>query len=132
MEKCSFRYYYFEFFSSFKSSTTQIQNNVLSICYYIYNSVCSKLKSSITLYLCPVVKQLSWKIFSFQNKDLKVSSVVLPVYKRAVRNCSWSHNLWGGYIRALERYHQEHQMVQGIVLKRVPLSKNVKINSLNF
>jgi hypothetical protein len=40
----------------------------------------------------------------FQERMLKaVHDVVLPVYKRAVRNYPWASQLWANYIRALVR-----------------------------
>jgi hypothetical protein len=45
---------------------------------------------------------------------LKIDIAVLPVCKRAVRNCPWSSPLWQHYLRALERYKRPFDEVKGI------------------
>ncbi|XP_020902196.1 squamous cell carcinoma antigen recognized by T-cells 3, partial [Exaiptasia diaphana] len=39
----------------------------------------------------------------YLDTKLKMSSVVLPVYERALRNCPWVSVLWQNYMKALER-----------------------------
>ena len=39
--------------------------------------------------------------FTWQDSTLKITSVVLPVHERAVRNCPWVSLLWQNYLRAL-------------------------------
>ncbi|XP_022096230.1 LOW QUALITY PROTEIN: squamous cell carcinoma antigen recognized by T-cells 3-like [Acanthaster planci] len=50
-----------------------------------------------------------WKDYTkYLDSELKVKSVVLPVYARAVRNCPWSSELWIGYLVTMERYQEPH------------------------
>ncbi|KAK3753239.1 hypothetical protein QZH41_004454 [Actinostola sp. cb2023] len=52
----------------------------------------------------------------YLDSKLKISSVVLPAYKRALRNCPWVSVLWQNYMRALERSKAEDTKIKGIVL----------------
>lgn len=49
---------------------------------------------------------------SYLDSTLKISSVVLPVHERAVRNCPWVSLLWQNYMRALERNKQDGNKVK--------------------
>jgi hypothetical protein len=51
----------------------------------------------------------------YLDSVLKIDTVVLPVCKRAVRNCPWSSPLWQHYLRALERYKKPFDEVKGIL-----------------
>ena len=44
---------------------------------------------------------------------MKVESVSLPVYERAVRNCPWCVQLWQNYILLFERMGQSYEKVKG-------------------
>ena len=45
---------------------------------------------------------VGWHLLStWQDSNLKITSVVLPVHERAVRNCPWVSLLWQNYLRAL-------------------------------
>jgi len=48
---------------------------------------------------------------AYMESTFKMGPVVLPVYKRALRNCPWAVELWCAYLRALERYESEPQEV---------------------
>lgn len=50
----------------------------------------------------------------YLDTTLKIDTVVLPVCKRAVRNCPWSSPLWQHYLKALERYKKPFDEVKGI------------------
>lgn len=50
----------------------------------------------------------------YLDSTIKIDTVVLPVCKRAVRNCPWSSLLWQHYLRALERYKKPFDEVKGI------------------
>jgi len=50
----------------------------------------------------------------YLDSTIKIDTVVLPVCKRAVRNCPWSSLLWQHYLRALERYKRPFDEVKGI------------------
>jgi len=49
---------------------------------------------------------------SYLDSTLKITSVVLPVHERAVRNCPWVSLLWQNYLRALERNNQDDNKVK--------------------
>lgn len=49
---------------------------------------------------------------SYLDSNLKITSVVLPVHERAVRNCPWVSLLWQNYLRALERNNQDTNKVK--------------------
>lgn len=40
------------------------------------------------------------------DTTLKIDTVSLPVYERAVRNCPWSSVIWSSYLRSLERFEK--------------------------
>lgn len=44
---------------------------------------------------------------SYLDSTLKITSVIIGVHERAVRNCPWVSLLWQNYIRALERTQQD-------------------------
>ncbi|XP_069683993.1 squamous cell carcinoma antigen recognized by T-cells 3 [Periplaneta americana] len=46
---------------------------------------------------------------------LKIDTVVLPVCKRAVRNCPWSSPLWQHYMKALERYEKSFDEIKEVM-----------------
>lgn len=58
-----------------------------------------------------LVTQLWEDYISYLESNLKISSVSLPVYERAIRNCPWSVEIWGQYLRAMERYESPHQQL---------------------
>jgi len=43
---------------------------------------------------------------AYLDTTLKIDTVSLPVYERAVRNCPWSSVIWCGYLRSLERFEK--------------------------
>ncbi|XP_071747860.1 squamous cell carcinoma antigen recognized by T-cells 3-like [Lepeophtheirus salmonis] len=48
---------------------------------------------------------ISWiEYLNYLDSVLKIQSIAMSVYRRAIRNCPWSGNLWCNYIRALEVY----------------------------
>ncbi|KAJ7387452.1 positive regulation of histone deubiquitination [Desmophyllum pertusum] len=49
---------------------------------------------------------------SYLDSTLKITTVVLPIHERAVRNCPWVSLLWQNYLRALERNNQDHNKVK--------------------
>ncbi|XP_063971619.1 squamous cell carcinoma antigen recognized by T-cells 3-like isoform X1 [Lytechinus pictus] len=59
-----------------------------------------------------------WKEYtSYLGESLKISSVVLPVYERAVRNCPWCFLLWQGYLTAQERHNEPFTSIQAVFEK---------------
>ncbi|XP_046344381.2 squamous cell carcinoma antigen recognized by T-cells 3-like isoform X2 [Haliotis rufescens] len=44
---------------------------------------------------------------------LRIPSLVLPVFERAVRNCPWSSQVWQGYLLAQERRGETFDTVKG-------------------
>ena len=54
----------------------------------------------------------------FLDAQLKIADVSLPVHERAVRNCTWSGDLWCAYMRALERYGQVGESRVTLVFER--------------
>jgi len=52
---------------------------------------------------------------AYLESTLKMGSVVLPVYTRAIRNCPWEVELWCGHLRALERYQATEEEVTNIL-----------------
>ena len=53
-----------------------------------------------------LVPEVWLEYVEFLDSRLKIPAVSLPVHARAVRNCTWSGDLWCGYMRALEKYGQ--------------------------
>ena len=52
--------------------------------------------------------------FIVKDEELRMPSLAIGLYERAVRNCPWSVTLWLRYARALERYRpQEQQPIIG-------------------
>lgn len=51
---------------------------------------------------------------TYLDSTLKISTVSLPVYERAIRNVPWSVEIWCDYIRSLERYEQPHKEVLSV------------------
>ena len=51
----------------------------------------------------------------FQDHKLKVESVSVGVYERAVRNCPWCVQLWQNYILLFERMGQSYEKIKGRV-----------------
>ena len=51
-----------------------------------------------------LVPEVWLEYLKFLDTRLKIPAVSLPVHERAVRNCTWSGDLWSGYMRALEKY----------------------------
>ena len=49
----------------------------------------------------------------YLDSTLKIDSIVLPVFRRAVRNCPWNALLWQRYLRALERYNKPFEEIKG-------------------
>ncbi len=50
---------------------------------------------------------------SFQDTGLQITEIAVQVYERAVRNCPWSGELWGDYLRAAERNGHSYKTVKG-------------------
>ena len=50
----------------------------------------------------------------YLDSTIKIDTIVLPVCKRAVRNCPWSSLLWQHYLRVLERYERPFDEIKGI------------------
>jgi len=48
---------------------------------------------------------------NYIDSNLKIDTVSIPVYQRAVRNCPWSAAIWSNYITALERFEKDHKEV---------------------
>jgi len=48
---------------------------------------------------------------AYLDTNLRIETVCLPVYERAVRNCPWSPAIWADYMRSLERFEAEHKVV---------------------
>lgn len=51
----------------------------------------------------------------YLDSTIKIDTVVLPVCKRAVRNCPWSSLLWQHYLRALERYERPFDEIKDVM-----------------
>ena len=52
-------------------------------------------------------------VLSVQDEKLKIGSISMAVYERALRNCPWSGVLWRNYVLTLERNSQAFAMVKG-------------------
>lgn len=50
---------------------------------------------------------------SLQDEKLKIGSISMAVYERALRNCPWSGVLWRNYILTLERNSQPFELIKG-------------------
>ncbi|KAK2180910.1 hypothetical protein NP493_420g02015 [Ridgeia piscesae] len=48
----------------------------------------------------------------YLDRTLRIQSLCLGVHERAVRNCPWACQLWLGYILALERHSQSHDVIK--------------------
>jgi len=51
---------------------------------------------------------------TYLDSTLKISSVSLPVFERAIRNVPWSIEIWCSYLRSLERYEKPHRDILSI------------------
>jgi len=51
---------------------------------------------------------------TYLDSNLKISTVSLPVFLRAVRNVPWSVEIWCNYLRSLERYEEPHREVLSV------------------
>jgi len=51
---------------------------------------------------------------TYLDSSLKISSVSLPVFARAIRNVPWAETIWCNYLRSLERYEQPHSQVLSV------------------
>jgi len=51
---------------------------------------------------------------TYLETNLKISTVSLPVYHRAIRNCPWALDIWCRYLRALERYESPHSEILAV------------------
>jgi len=51
---------------------------------------------------------------TYLDTNLKISTVSLPVFERAIRNVPWSVEIWCDYLRSLERYEQPHSEVLSV------------------
>jgi len=51
---------------------------------------------------------------TYLDSSLKISTVSLPVFARAVRNVPWSVEIWCSYLRSLERYEEPHREVLSV------------------
>ncbi|CAG2170287.1 unnamed protein product [Oppiella nova] len=58
-----------------------------------------------------LIADLWHKYTTYLDKKVVIDTIILPVYERAVRNCTWSSLLWISYMRALERLKCGHQKV---------------------
>ncbi|CAG8586062.1 26639_t:CDS:10, partial [Racocetra persica] len=59
-----------------------------------------------------------WENYVFQLIDKKFpNNMVLGVAERSVRNCPWSGDLWGHYIRVLEKDYDSHNEIKDIISK---------------
>jgi len=61
-----------------------------------------------------LVTQVWEDYLSYLDSNLKISSVSLPVYERAIRNCPWSVEIWSRYLRAMERYETPHKQLVAV------------------
>ena len=52
--------------------------------------------------------------FSYLEESLKIPSVCLEVYKRAIRNVPWCLEIWCNYLRFLEREHQPPSQIREV------------------
>ncbi|ESO95367.1 hypothetical protein LOTGIDRAFT_188648 [Lottia gigantea] len=57
------------------------------------------------------------KYTKYLDSKLKIKSVILPVYERAVRNCPWSCLLWQRYLLALERHNESGNKLKDVTAK---------------
>jgi len=51
---------------------------------------------------------------TYLDSSLKISTVSLPVFARAIRNVPWSVEIWCNYLRSLERYEEPHKEVLSV------------------
>ena len=58
-----------------------------------------------------LVTDLWLKYTNYLDKKVVIDTILIPVYQRAVRNCTWSSLLWINYLRALERLKSSHQKI---------------------
>ena len=65
-----------------------------------------------------LVPEVWLEYLKFLDSQLKIAAVSLPVHERAVRNCTWSGDLWCGYMRALEKYGQVGENKITLVFER--------------
>ena len=54
------------------------------------------------------------KYTNYLDKKIVIDTILIPVYERAVRNCTWSSLLWISYLRALERLKSNHQKIMEV------------------
>ena len=60
---------------------------------------------------------MQWISLLLQDQNFgRASSVLLPGYKQAVRNCPWVVEFWTGYVRAQERLGIEHEETVGTLV----------------
>jgi len=50
----------------------------------------------------------------YLDSSLKIPTVSLPVFARAIRNVPWSVEIWCNYLRSLERYEEPHREVLSV------------------
>ena len=53
-----------------------------------------------------LLPQVWTEYVDYLEAKLKMADVSIPVFERAVRNCTWSSTLWIKFLRALERHKQ--------------------------
>ncbi|XP_054168370.1 squamous cell carcinoma antigen recognized by T-cells 3-like [Oppia nitens] len=58
-----------------------------------------------------LISDLWHKYVTYLDKKVVIDTILLPVYERAVRNCTWSSIIWISYLRALERLKSDHKKV---------------------
>jgi len=59
-----------------------------------------------------------WEKYTFfLDAHFNVESVVLLVHERAIRNCPWASDLWASYLRALERFKSDPQIIEDTYFK---------------
>ncbi|KAL8580978.1 hypothetical protein ACOMHN_017544 [Nucella lapillus] len=64
-----------------------------------------------------LVPELWVRYTKYLDEKLKIGSISMAVYDRAVRNCPWSGVLWRNYILALERNARPFDVVKGVMDK---------------
>ena len=49
---------------------------------------------------------------SYLDTNIRIPDVCLEVYKRAIKNVPWCLEIWCNYLRALERFEQDHKEIR--------------------
>ena len=58
-----------------------------------------------------LVADLWIKYTNYLDKKIVIETILVPVYERAVRNCTWSSLIWINFLKALERLKSKHEKV---------------------